>query len=341
MIRLITGYAGVGHVTSADAGRFNAGVCGRGAYVMQTGDMFAYTLKSNNEIEIGSGDLVKQGRHFSIPQNSTETLLLENGLQGKARYDTIAIRYNKNPDTGVESADIHVIKGDEVIKTSTPPLPACVDGDIFAGAITCDIPLYNIKITDLAIEKVELACSIIPSLSSITDVIYPVGAIYISMNDTSPSDLFGGEWERVTDCFLFATANKSGVAGGNRMTTLSTDNLPSHTHKISPHTHSIPRHTHQAEAKEGGTHTHNISALKTAASGTARYEPASAGALSNVATTNVNTNRAGGHTHSITIGKSDSSETGEAELTTNAAGKGKEFSNMPPYLTVYMWRRTK
>ena len=49
MIRLITGYAGVGHVTSADAGRFNAGVCGREAYVMQTGDMFAYTLKSNNE----------------------------------------------------------------------------------------------------------------------------------------------------------------------------------------------------------------------------------------------------------------------------------------------------
>lgn len=341
MIRLITGYAGVGHVTSADAGRFNAGVCGRGAYIMQTGDMFAYTLKSNNEIEIGSGDLVKQGRHFSIPQNGTETLLLENGSQGKTRYDTIAIRYSKNPDTGIESADIHVIKGDEVVKTSTPPLPNIVDGDIFAGEITCDIPLYNIKITDLAIEKVELACPIMPSLSSITDVVYPVGAIYISMNDTSPSNLFGGEWERVTDCFLFATANKSGVTGGDRMIALSTDNLPPHTHKIRPHVHTIPRHTHQADVKEAGAHTHNISALKTAASGTARYEPASAGVVSNVSTKNVNTNKTGGHTHSITIYKSDSSETGETELTTNATGKGKEFSNMPPYLTVYMWRRTK
>ena len=30
---------------------------------------------------------------------------------------------------------------------------------------------------------------------------YPVGAIYMSVNSTDPSDLFGGTWERIQDQF--------------------------------------------------------------------------------------------------------------------------------------------
>ena len=44
-IELITGYAGEGHVSSADAGRFNAGVCGTGKYVLGTGTKFAYSVE--------------------------------------------------------------------------------------------------------------------------------------------------------------------------------------------------------------------------------------------------------------------------------------------------------
>lgn len=42
--------------------------------------------------------------------------------------------------------------------------------------------------------------------SSIVDFIYPVGAIYISMNAISPAKLFGGSWERIYNCFLWAGA---------------------------------------------------------------------------------------------------------------------------------------
>lgn len=36
---------------------------------------------------------------------------------------------------------------------------------------------------------------------------YPVGSFYISYNDTSPADMFGGTWTQVTSRFLYATTS--------------------------------------------------------------------------------------------------------------------------------------
>ena len=41
----------------------------------------------------------------------------------------------------------------------------------------------------------------------IVDIIYPVGSIYISVNSTNPSQLFGGTWERIKDKFLLASGD--------------------------------------------------------------------------------------------------------------------------------------
>ena len=337
MIRLITGYAGVGHVTSSDAGRFNAGICGNEAYIMQTGEQMAYTLVSNNEITIGSGDLVNQGRHFSIPQNSSETLMIENGSQGKARYDAVVVRYSKDTSTGVESASMYIAKGMEVDSTTTPSKPEVTHGSIFNGEITDDVVIYYIKIQELNVIKVERAVPIMNSLSSIVNAIYPVGSIYMSYNSTDPGVLFGGTWARINGCFLLAST-KSGDVGGSRYIELTKDNIPPHTHSIPEHQHTVPEHTHSADVKEAGNHTHAFSQLKTAAAGTSTYRASAYGAAG-AATSKVST--AGAHTHTITIGNKALTTQMGGKGDTGSTGAAKQVDIMPPYLTVNMWRRVE
>ena len=62
--------------------------------------------------------------------------------------------------------------------------------------------------------------------------IYPVGSIYMSVNNTDPSELFGGEWEQIKDTFLLACGDNynNGATGGEATHTLTVDEMPSHRH---------------------------------------------------------------------------------------------------------------
>lgn len=62
--------------------------------------------------------------------------------------------------------------------------------------------------------------------------IYPVGSIYMSINSTDPSELFGGEWEQIKDRFLLAcgTTYSNGATGGEATHKLTVNEIPSHEH---------------------------------------------------------------------------------------------------------------
>ena len=66
------------------------------------------------------------------------------------------------------------------------------------------------------------------------ELIYPVGAIYMSVAETEPAVLFGGRWERLKDRFLLAAGDnyKAGETGGEAEHVLKTDELPSHSHGL-------------------------------------------------------------------------------------------------------------
>ena len=62
--------------------------------------------------------------------------------------------------------------------------------------------------------------------------LYPVGSIYMSVNDTSPASLFGGSWEKIKDTFLLSSGDTyvNGNSGGETTHTLTTGEIPSHHH---------------------------------------------------------------------------------------------------------------
>lgn len=60
--------------------------------------------------------------------------------------------------------------------------------------------------------------------------VYPIGSIYISLDSKNPSSLFGGTWERIEDRFLLAAGNNYSVGstGGEAEHKLTFDEMPSH-----------------------------------------------------------------------------------------------------------------
>lgn len=87
-------------------------------------------------------------------------------------------------------------------------------------------------------------------VDGIGNELYPVGSIYMSTtNEKSPAERFGGTWERIKDCFLWATGDTAsitytengvsvtksltaGSTGGESTHTLTINEMPSHAHDI-------------------------------------------------------------------------------------------------------------
>lgn len=75
-------------------------------------------------------------------------------------------------------------------------------------------------------------------IDNILDMIYPIGSIYLSVNNVDPSTLFGGILERIEGKFLFAADNThvTNSVGGEETVSLNVNNLPSHAHHLSSDT---------------------------------------------------------------------------------------------------------
>ena len=68
----------------------------------------------------------------------------------------------------------------------------------------------------------------------VLDNVYPVGAVYMSMNSTNPGTLFGGTWQQVQGKFLLGASSSypSGSSGGEATHTLTEDEMPKHRHVV-------------------------------------------------------------------------------------------------------------
>ena len=70
--------------------------------------------------------------------------------------------------------------------------------------------------------------------TTLLDVVYPVGSVYITGSETSPASTFGGTWSQVKSGLL-GCAGSTGLAnnlstGGS--STISENQMPSHSHSL-------------------------------------------------------------------------------------------------------------
>lgn len=49
---------------------------------------------------------------------------------------------------------------------------------------------------------------------NILELVYPVGSIYISINEMSPAEIIGGTWQKIENKFLYATTDASNIYDG-------------------------------------------------------------------------------------------------------------------------------
>lgn len=162
---IVTGRTGQNHVTSADHGAMNASFAGSGRYVADgIGDSLSAEVVTNNLVRIHSGEVFNQGRHMRVEANTYVDCTIENGSQSKLRYDLIVFRYTKNADTGVENGEIVVIKGTAGTSATDP---SYTTGNILAGALQDDMPLYRVKIDGINIVGLDKLFSTVPGLAAL------------------------------------------------------------------------------------------------------------------------------------------------------------------------------
>jgi len=171
--------------------------------------------------------------------------------------------------------------------------------------------------------------------------LYPVGSVYISFNSADPSTLFGGTWQRLKDTFLLANGDSyaPNTSGGSAKKTISVDNLPPHTHSCS----TVGNHTH---ARGSMNIVGSIVNIDDEPFGSADNFTTS-GALS-ITTQNYRLGSAGGEGGGVksisfngaTGWSGETSPNGLHSHTIGNTGSGLPLNIMPPYKTVYMWRRT-
>ena len=149
--------------------------------------------------------------------------------------------------------------------------------------------------------------------ANIWSILMPVGFIYSSVAPTSPATLFGGTWAAIQDRFL--------VGAGNLYAVNATGGSTTHGHTQAAHDHTTPAVA--LTVAQMPVHGHSIPARSTTTPytigvmGAANYNAIAMG------TGNAGSGSAHGH-----------GDTGSATPAINSG------SSMPPYLAVYMWKRT-
>ncbi len=240
-----------------------------------------YTINfTPTTVRIGDGATADTFTNDGTPVNSFKALKVGKGKSREGNWqndNAFDVDFNGNSYVGGE-----LVVKQNIINT---------EGEIYTGAVMARTDVYA---RNLYSERPN------GTMLSVVDLIYPVGAVYISVNSTDPGTLFGGTWQQIKDRFLLSAGDtySAGSTGGSAKAT-----LPSHTHTVGSGGYQL----WGAKSGKGSTEPGNQ------ISGNAKYYAAATGG----STSN--------YKWLSSVDREGVSDVSKA--------------NMPPYLAVYVWQR--
>ena len=183
--------------------------------------------------------------------------------------------------------------------------------------------------------------------TTILDKVYPVGSIYMSTTDDTIEKVqnkFGGTWVKYAEDMTLVGASSSkavNTTGGSSTVTLTTDNLPSHSHVIpalsvsswsGSHKHSVnDQYLNQYDSNLNGWNNANIG---------------DAGTLSGYGIARTIANKGEEHLGIPSFDTNDTVLTVSGQKTTTSSTtsctncSANSFNIQNPYISVYMYKRT-
>lgn len=136
-----------------------------------------------------------------------------------------------------------------------------------------------------------------------------------------------------------------GISANHSHSGTSGNPSANHTHGGNSHTHTIPGNAGLYGDNSGQTYNRIVSLTRTnGGASTASTTPGNTGYRSADHTHSTTTgNPSANHTHGVTTGGISANHTHKVATAGSIGntGSGTAFDTMPPYLAVYMWKRTK
>ena len=172
-------------------------------------------------------------------------------------------------------------------------------------------------------------------MDAVTNKLWPVGSIYISVNNVNPGTFFGGVWNRFAEGKTIFGVQSNG-ADGDFTYTESGRGAKTHLHNTGGHALSVqelPPHTHGSKSLTGKGRFYGYNGWNTSTDGILTFG------------SNGQTNRWSEASGSKTQGGQDFRVNATHEHSSVGNGNAHyhgntgSSSNLPPYAMVYMWRR--
>lgn len=264
----------------------------------------------NNPPNLRAGDGTTQIKNLKdivpgVASTSTAGLM---SASDKTKLDGIATGANKT-----------IVDGELSASSTNPVQNKVIDAELgkklslSGGTMTGALTTKGIKLTSGTDYGATLPSSPVTNqlffqtaeANFVLDNVYPIGSIYMNVNSTNPGTLFGGTWKQIQGKFLLGMSSSypAGSQGGEASHTLTTEEMPSHGHNPANQSGYFGFITNSKKVFEVGD--------MGVQSGSGRHYPYS----------------------TVEFDISRNSLTG-------TTGGGKSHNNMPPYLSIYIWKRT-